>query len=159
MQLSKFSETCSSADSSFSLTLTLSGRCTLPSGNARQSFPVRAISHCARDEGSQFADRTVAWSRIIVFAEVIIEMGVVIVLWNLFNCLKSVLLTRISRVLAMRAVNRLEDISREQIKKRFFNKFDVQAASCHGHDSNNVLVSQSRPEEKQPALNLWRDPC
>ena len=44
-------------------------------------------------------------ARIIVFAEVIIEMGVVIVLWNLFNCLKSVLLSRISSVLVMRAIN------------------------------------------------------
>ena len=43
--------------------------------------------------------------RIIVFAEVLVEMGVVIVLWNLFNCLKSVLLPRISRVLAMRAID------------------------------------------------------
>ena len=40
MQLSRFSETCSSADSSFSLTSTLSDRCTLPSRKARQSFPV-----------------------------------------------------------------------------------------------------------------------
>ena len=43
--------------------------------------------------------------RIIVFAEVLIEIGVVIVLWNPFNCLKSVLLSRISRVLAMKAIN------------------------------------------------------
>ena len=31
----------------------------------------------------------------------------------------------------------------EQIKKRLSNKFDVQAASGHGHDSNIVLISQS----------------
>ena len=43
--------------------------------------------------------------RIIVLAEVIIEIGVVIVLWNLFNCLKSMLLSRISKVLAMRTIN------------------------------------------------------
>ena len=54
-----------------------------------------------RKEVSVFID-----VRIIVFAEVIIEIGVVIILWNLFNCLKSVLVSRISRVLlAMRAIN------------------------------------------------------
>ena len=56
-----FSETCSSADSSFSLTLTLSGRCTLP--RKRQTIvPCEEQFVSVLVTKAPNVDRTVAWS-------------------------------------------------------------------------------------------------